>query len=280
MMRRRSGQCNFGALSVMPTHHLGWRIGRLGYHRAHLVAITCVVLSAALCQATAIAESGWSALKDGTIVLYRHANAPGVGDPANFKLGDCRTQRNLDAAGRAQAQHIGAQFRMQRIPVRMVLTSQWCRTRETAQLAFPGMPIEAEAFNSFFGSPERNAAQTSAALKILSQWMGPRVLGLDAKPHHTSQKSVSQPQGVFGGAPGDGGRWVINEGMASQRVLPFAIGDIESLDVGDVVTHYTPGGGGYGAAQERDPRAVLRDVRNGFVSAGAAASAYGVSAMD
>ncbi len=114
----------------------------------------------------------------------------------------------------------------------------------------------------------------------VGQALSYRVLGVDARLHHTSQKSVSRPQGVFGGAPGDGGRWVINEGMASQRVLPFAIGDIESLDVGDVVTHYTPGGGGYGAAQERDPQAVLRDVRNGFVSAGAAASAYGVSAMD
>ena len=160
----------------MLTHRLGRRIGRLGDRRAHLVAITCVFLSAALCQASAIAESGWSALNDGTIVLYRHANAPGVGDPANFTLGDCSTQRNLDAAGRAQAQHIGAQFRSRRIPVRSVLTSQWCRTRETAQLAFPGMPMEAEAFNSFFGSPERNAAQTSAALKILGQWKGPGVL--------------------------------------------------------------------------------------------------------
>ena len=158
------------------THPLGQRSGRLGHRCAHLVAITCVFLGAVLCQATAFAESGWSALTDGTIVLYRHANAPGVGDPANFKLGDCSTQRNLDAAGRAQARHIGAQFRLHRIPVRRVLTSQWCRTRETAQLAFPGMPIEAEAFNSFFGSPERNAAQTSAALKILGQWKGPGVL--------------------------------------------------------------------------------------------------------
>lgn len=65
---------------------------------------------------------------------------------------------------------------MQRVPVRIALTSQWCRIRETAQLAFPGMPMEAEAFNSFFGSPERHAAQTSAALMILNQWKGPGVL--------------------------------------------------------------------------------------------------------
>lgn len=113
----------------------------------------------------------------------------------------------------------------------------------------------------------------------VGQVLAYQVLGMEAKLHHTSQKSVSRPQGVFGGAPGDGGRWVINEGLASERTLPFAIGDIESLDVGDVVTHYTPGGGGYGAPQDRDPLAVQRDVLNEFVSAGAAASAYGVSGM-
>jgi len=111
----------------------------------------------------------------------------------------------------------------------------------------------------------------------VGQVLAYRVLGVDAKLHHTSQKSVSRPQGVFGGVAGDGGRWVINEGLAAQQVLPYAIGDIESLAVGDVVTHYTPGGGGYGSPRERDPLAVQRDVRNGFVSADAAASAYGVT---
>ncbi len=111
----------------------------------------------------------------------------------------------------------------------------------------------------------------------VGQVLAYRVLGADAKLHHTSQKSVSLPQGVFGGAPGDGGHWVINEGTPSHRVLAFAIGDIESIRAGDVVTHYTPGGGGYGAVAERDLLAVQRDVRNGLVSAGAAASTYGVA---
>jgi N-methylhydantoinase B len=113
----------------------------------------------------------------------------------------------------------------------------------------------------------------------VGQVLSYRVLGMEAKLHHTSQKSVSLPQGVFGGAPGDGGRWVINQGSASQRVLPYAIGDIESLALGDVVTHYTPGGGGYGPPQERDPLAVQRDVLNGLVSADAAAALYGVCGL-
>lgn len=112
----------------------------------------------------------------------------------------------------------------------------------------------------------------------VGQVLAYQVLGLEARLHHTSQKSVSRPQGVFGGSPGDGGRWVINEGLPSERTLPFAMGDIEPLAIGDVVTHYTPGGGGYGLPQNRNPQAVQRDVRNEFVSAHTAASAYGLPA--
>mgnify|MGYP000603731947 CR=1 FL=1 len=109
----------------------------------------------------------------------------------------------------------------------------------------------------------------------VGQVLAYRVLGVEAKLHHTSQKSVSLPQGVFGGLPGDGGRWVINEGLETQRVLPFAIGDIESVAVGDTVTHFTPGGGGYGAPGQRDAAAVARDVLNELVSAQVAAAVYG-----
>ncbi|HYH40426.1 MAG TPA: hydantoinase B/oxoprolinase family protein, partial [Burkholderiales bacterium] len=73
-----------------------------------------------------------------------------------------------------------------------------------------------------------------------------RVLGSDPQLHHTSQKSCSLPQGMHGGKPGDGGRWVVNEGLPGERVLEHAIGEIEQLAAGDTVTHYTPGGGGYG----------------------------------
>lgn len=113
----------------------------------------------------------------------------------------------------------------------------------------------------------------------VGQVLAYRVLGTDAKLHHTSQKSMSRPQGVFGGVAGEGGRWVINEGTEAARTLPFAIGDIESLAVGDVVTHYTPGGGGYGSPLDRDPEAVRRDVLNELVSPASAKTAYGVEAL-
>jgi N-methylhydantoinase B len=110
----------------------------------------------------------------------------------------------------------------------------------------------------------------------VGQALSYRILGDDPGLQHTSQKSVSLPQGVCGGLPGDGGRWVINEGQAQEHRLEFAIGDIEPLRRGDTVTHYTPGGGGYGDPLAREPEAVARDVRAGLVSLGGAEELYGV----
>jgi phosphohistidine phosphatase SixA len=127
-------------------------------------------------QARADATSAWNALKQGAIVVFRHSNAPGVGDPKGMRIGDCETQRNLDEAGRAQARRIGAAFRTRDIAVGRVLTSQWCRTRETANLAFPGQAVDEPAFNSFFDTPATRDAQTTTARQILLSWHGPGAL--------------------------------------------------------------------------------------------------------
>jgi phosphohistidine phosphatase SixA len=67
----------------------------------------------------------------------RHGQTtPGVGDPPGWKLGDCSTQRNLDAKGRAQAKRVGAWFSKKGIVPTVVRSSPWCRTRDTARLAF------------------------------------------------------------------------------------------------------------------------------------------------
>ncbi len=126
--------------------------------------------------AASTANAGWAALQGGSIVLLRHANAPGIGDPPGFVLNDCSTQRNLDDAGRAQARRIGAAFRRRGVTVTAVLTSQWCRTRETAELAFPHMARDAASFNSFFGAAASQPAQSAAALATLNRWRGPGVL--------------------------------------------------------------------------------------------------------
>jgi phosphohistidine phosphatase SixA len=137
-----------------------------------------VVLTLALVHAvTGLAHATRWAAPSGAVILLRHANAPGVGDPENFRLGDCSTQRNLDSAGRDQAKEIGQRLRADGIKVRKVLSSQWCRTLETAQLAFPGAALtQAPAFNSFFGQPQRDSTQTALALVELQQWKGPGVM--------------------------------------------------------------------------------------------------------
>ena len=118
-------------------------------------------------------------LRDGDVLLYRHALAPGVGDPSGFKLGDCSTQRNLNDAGRKQAQHLGQtlRHRLGRLHVAAVWASPWCRTLETARLAFPGLPVQEQAaFGSFVSQPEREAEQLREATTLLSAWHGPGVL--------------------------------------------------------------------------------------------------------
>ena len=158
--------------------------------------IAIVAIAAGLCGPALRAQpadgTAWAALRDGAIVLFRHANAPGGGDPPGLMPGDCSTQRNLDDTGRAQARRIGERFRERRIPVGAVLTSQWCRTRETAALAFPGQPRDEPAFDSFFGDAARRETQTAQAKALLSRWRGPGVLVVT-----THQVNITALTGVY-----------------------------------------------------------------------------------
>jgi len=70
----------------------------------------------------------------GYVLLLRHSLAPGVGDPENFKVNDCSTQRNLSEVGRQDAQDVGAWLARRQIKVARVESSRWCRAKETAQL--------------------------------------------------------------------------------------------------------------------------------------------------
>lgn len=136
-----------------------------------------LLLLALLLPTPAVAEeAAWQALREGGIVLFRHAIAPGGGDPPGFRLGDCGTQRNLDTAGRTQARRIGEALRAEGVRVGAVLASEWCRTMETAELAFPGRGEPSPAFNSFFADRSIAAAQTAMARAILLGWQGPGAL--------------------------------------------------------------------------------------------------------
>ena len=87
----------------------------------------------------------------GKIIMIRHAYAPGNGDPDNFLIEDCTTQRNLNKKGVNQSKKIGNFFRENKIQVDIVLSSEWCRCKDTAFYAFK--KYETKSFlNSFFSA--------------------------------------------------------------------------------------------------------------------------------
>ncbi|WP_411883228.1 histidine phosphatase family protein [Polaromonas sp. YR568] len=98
-------------------------------------------------------EALWTRLKGGgQVVLIRHAlTTPGVGDPEGMKLDDCGTQRNLSDEGRAHARQLGEAFRRRGITVGRLLSSPWCRSIETAKLAFGATPVLTPALGNLFG---------------------------------------------------------------------------------------------------------------------------------
>ena len=87
----------------------------------------------------------------GKLIFIRHAYAPGNGDPAGFNLNDCSTQRNLSDDGRKQAQRIGEFFTKNKNEIDKVLSSEWCRCKETAKIAFKNYSTNS-FLNSFYSS--------------------------------------------------------------------------------------------------------------------------------
>ncbi|MFN7572110.1 MAG: histidine phosphatase family protein [Betaproteobacteria bacterium] len=133
----------------------------------------CLALALPLARPVHAEAAAWAELaRGGVAVLLRHAaTEPGIGDPPGFRLDDCRTQRNLSAAGREQARDFGRQFATRGIRVERVLTSRWCRCVDTAKLAFPALePRVFEPLNSFFddrSTAARQTAEVGAALREL-----------------------------------------------------------------------------------------------------------------
>ncbi len=87
----------------------------------------------------------------GKLIFIRHAYAPGSGDPDNFNLNDCSTQRNLSDRGKKQSEHIGTIFRENKIEIDEVYSSEWCRCKETAEIAFTNFTTK-NFLNSFYSS--------------------------------------------------------------------------------------------------------------------------------
>ena len=106
--------------------------------------------------------------RPGRVLMLRHANAPGNGDPANFRIDDCATQRNLDQMGRDQASTLGERLARAGVVRARVWSSPWCRCLETARLLKLG-PVEVlPALGSFYPRPEEREATMAALRAFLS----------------------------------------------------------------------------------------------------------------
>ena len=116
----------------------------------------------------------WKPAQEGNkIILIRHSTAPGGGDPIGFKIDDCKTQRNLNRAGINQSKKIGKLFKKNKVSIDQVLSSQWCRCKDTAKYAF-GEYKEFTALNSTFQSSynKNETNQLKEIYNFVGKWNG------------------------------------------------------------------------------------------------------------
>ena len=109
---------------------------------------------------------------NGKIIFIRHAYAPGGGDPDGFDIANCASQRNLNSEGIAQSKRIGKFFEENNIKIDKVLSSEWCRCKETAKYAFNN--YETKSFlNSFFSQKfAHNKDKANKRIKRLYNKLG------------------------------------------------------------------------------------------------------------
>ena len=115
----------------------------------YLISFVFLMLSTAIAFAEDRLTAAVAAI-DADVVFIRHALAPGVGDPDHFTLENCNTQRNLDSVGRKQAAQIGAEIRRSKTRFSEVLSSEWCRCKETTELLGLQQWSTFSGLNSFF----------------------------------------------------------------------------------------------------------------------------------
>lgn len=131
-------------------------------------AIILLIFQICSLQVSADNTDVWNDVKSGkSFIIMRHALAPGNGDPENFDLTQCKTQRNLSTEGIQQAQRIGETFRDHGITDAEVYSSQWCRCIDTATAMNLQQPKDLPLLNSFYENREKGPAQTKALL----QWL-------------------------------------------------------------------------------------------------------------
>ena len=117
-------------------------------------------------------ENFINSLKDGKkIIFIRHAIAPGSGDPESFNIKECSTQRNLNDEGKIQSKKIGNFFKINKIKISKILSSEWCRCKDTAKIAF-GKFETFNALNSFYEArfQKNRSSQINDLRNFISSW--------------------------------------------------------------------------------------------------------------
>ena len=145
--------------------------------RLTLVALAVSLIAAPVAAADDSREA-WVALVTGShVALVRHGNAPPGygGDPPGFRFNDCKTQRNLDDAGREQAKALGEAFRKHGVRVDRIVSSPVCRCMETGQLMAVGAIETSWALLPDTGS---SAIRVLGLEEMVSSWRGPGTLVL------------------------------------------------------------------------------------------------------
>jgi phosphohistidine phosphatase SixA len=143
--------------------------------RFNLAIITALLISLLGQSAMANELEIWDKLQGtnpkGYVLLLRHTIAPGVGDPENFKLNDCSTQRSLSQLGREDAKAVGDWLKRRDIKISRVESSRWCRAKETAQLLGIGRVRLNSNLDSLFESKDpAKAIQTVRVKKQIVDW--------------------------------------------------------------------------------------------------------------
>ncbi|NMT64220.1 histidine phosphatase family protein [Marinobacter orientalis] len=132
------------------------------------VVLGLILIPAGTAQADE--SEAWEALREGRAVLMlRHALAPGTGDPGNFEVDDCSTQRNLNDRGREQARAWKPLLAEHGITEARVFSSQWCRCLETAREMDVGPVEEMTSLNSFFRNRGNGPMQTEQTIAIVNE---------------------------------------------------------------------------------------------------------------
>ena len=136
--------------------------------RLSFLIIICTLLFTQSKFATAQSDLA-SKLKDGShVLLMRHADAPGYGDPKNYQISECSTQRNLGDHGRKQAKNTGDWLSSHGIEQAKVYSSPWCRCIDTATLLNKGAVKKEMALGSFFDDMSQARRQTDELVKLIA----------------------------------------------------------------------------------------------------------------